>query len=103
MRRGERCGENLKSRRNHIRVCLLYNIGMPHKDFLTRQEYLSRPDVKQKDYERSNVKIICGCGGRHTAKSKTKHERTKKHLKWSEEEEKNIFNSNLERIGKNYF
>ena len=42
----------------------------------------------------------CGCGGRFTSKSKSKHERTNKHIKYDAEEQKKqeqIRNKDLEK------
>ena len=67
-----------------------------------KKEYRQRPDRQQIEYDRSTIKIQCGCGGRFTEKSKTKHERTNKHIKYDVEEQekqKQIKNKDLEKWG----
>ena len=64
------------------------------------KEYRQRPDRQQIDYDRSTIKIQCGCGGRFTEKSKTKHERTNKHIKYDvkeQEKQKQIKKKDLEK------
>ena len=51
------------------------------------EEYRLRPDRKQIEYERSTIPISCGCGGKYTSKSKSKHERTNKHTQWAQNPE----------------
>jgi hypothetical protein len=63
---------------------------MPYKYYSDILAYRQRPDRKQKDLERSSIKISCGCGGIYTEKSKTKHNRTNKHTSWVKEEQENI-------------
>jgi len=66
------------------------------------KEYRQRPDRQQIDYDRSTIKIQCGCGGRFTEKSKTKHERTNKHIEYDvkeQEKKEQIKNEDLEKWG----
>ena len=65
-----------------------------------KKEYRQRPDRQQIDYNRSTIKIQCGCGGRFTSKSKSKHERTSKHIKYDvkeQEKQEQIKNKDLEK------
>lgn len=64
------------------------------------KEYRQRPDRQQIEYDRSTIKKQCGCGGSFTSKSKSKHERTNKHIKYDVEEQKKqeqIKNEELEK------
>ena len=66
------------------------------------KEYRQRPDRKQIEYDRSHIKIQCGCGGRFTENNKAKHERTNKHIKYDvgeQEKQKQIKNEDLEKWG----
>ena len=73
----------------YIRSRRVYNIiRIMGNNREVAKEYRQRPDRQQIDYDRSTIKIQCGCGGRFTEKSKTKHERTNKHIKYDVEEQK---------------
>ena len=49
-----------------------------NKDKLIERSRLWR----EKNQERMNTKIICGCGGRYITNNKTNHKRTNKHTTW---------------------
>jgi len=66
------------------------------------KEYRQRPDRQQIEYDRSHIKIQCGCGGHFTENNKAKHYRTNKHIKFDVEEQKKkeqIKNEDLEKWG----
>ena len=67
-----------------------------------KKEYRQRPDRQQIEYDRSTIKIQCGCGGRFTSKNKSKHQKSNKHIKYDVEEQKKqeqIKNKDLEKWG----
>ena len=64
-----------------------------YKKWLYNKEYRQRPEVIEKEKERKkmlrDIKCNCECGGKYTLPHKTKHEKTKLHINYLEEKEKN--------------
>jgi len=87
----------------YIRSKRVYNIiRLMGNNREVAKEYRQRPDRQQIEYDRSTIKMQCGCGGRFTSKNKSKHQKSNKHIKYDVEEQKKkeqIQNEDLEKWG----
>ena len=55
-----------------------------NKDKILEQKKEYYEANKDKILEKRKLKIICECGGKYSYQHKTRHQRTQKHISWTE-------------------